>query len=92
MSNRKRARPSAENAVALLLMFAGVMAAYIRLYYGVDIEDEAFYAVLPYRFVLGDLPFVDELNVQQFSAGLTILPVKAWIWLQGSTFGLILFL
>ena len=83
---------ASDTLVACVVFVATAVAVYVRLYYGVGFEDEAFYAAIPYRFVLGDIPFLDELNAQQFSAVLTFPLVKSWVWLQGGTAGLILFL
>ena len=72
---------------ALVCVFAAV-----RLGYGVDLSDEGFYAAIPYRFALGDRPFVDELAIFQTS-GLLVYPlVKIRLALVGSTEGLILYL
>ena len=42
---------AAATTLALLLL---------RLRYGVDFSDEAYYVTVGYRFSLGDLPFVDD--------------------------------
>jgi hypothetical protein len=51
---------------------------YWRLWYGVDLTDESFYVVLPYRFARGAQPFVDETTVAQ-QAGLLVTPF-VWVW------------
>ncbi len=45
-----------------------VLVSYLRIYLGIDFTDEALYSAIPYRFVLGDRPFVDEWNLTQASA------------------------
>jgi hypothetical protein len=40
-----------------------VLLCYGRLYVGVDLLDESRYTAMPYEYVLGDRPYVDELNV-----------------------------
>lgn len=70
------------------LAFAAVVASagltYGRLYYGVDFTDEAFYTAVPYRFVLGALPLVDETNIVQQTPAVLLYPVVAlWHWLVG---------
>ncbi len=49
----------------ILIVLAGLVGllCYARLYIGVDLLDESFYAALPYEYVLGNRPYVDELNV-----------------------------
>jgi hypothetical protein len=53
---------------------------YWRSWYGVDLTDESFYVVLPWRFAHGAKPFVDETTVAQ-QAGLLVSPF-VWIWRQ----------
>ncbi|HEY3316898.1 MAG TPA: hypothetical protein VGK50_00530 [Coriobacteriia bacterium] len=64
----------------------------LRLRYGVDFKDEAYYAALAYRFVLGDRPFVDEMNFLQLPSLMTYPLVKAFVSLTGGTTGIILFM
>ncbi|MDZ4178147.1 MAG: hypothetical protein U1E29_02765 [Coriobacteriia bacterium] len=78
----------------LLIGFAAITCALMlwRLRYGIGLTDEAFYMALPWRFVLGDRPFVDELNFMQ-TAGMLVAPlVYAWTKVMGSTDGLVLFM
>jgi hypothetical protein len=75
---------SACSAVALL--------TYARLYFGVDLDDEAFHVAVPYRYVLGARPFVDEVRISQTGAGLVAYPfVAAYYHLVGLD-GIVLFL
>jgi hypothetical protein len=73
--------------IALVIVCAG-----IRLFKGVDFEDEGYYAAVAYRFVLGDRPFVDQILAHQ-TAFLLFTPL-VWLfhWLTGGTQGLVLFL
>lgn len=74
-------------AVALLLL------TYSRILFGVDFTDEGFYIGVPYRFLLGDKPFVDELNFAMQLPSLVIYPfVKLYILWLGSADGIVLFL
>jgi hypothetical protein len=67
------------------ILAAGVVAASAwRLQFGADFTDEAFYIALPYRFALGDRPFIDELSPLQPSALLLTPFVKAWAAMRGS--------
>jgi hypothetical protein len=74
-------------AVALLIVLIS-----LRLRYGVDLRDEAYYSVLPYRFALGDRPFVDEMNLLQLPALLVYPFVKTYVALTGGSAGIVLFL
>jgi len=40
-----------------------VVLCYGRLYIGVDLTDESLFAAMPYEYVLGNRPYIDELNV-----------------------------
>ena len=67
--------------VALAIVSLAVVAAltYIRLYFGVDFTDESFYTAVPYRFVLGARPLIDETNIVQQTPGVLLFPfVKLW--------------
>lgn len=70
---------------------AAVGASYWRLYYGVDFTDEAWYVAVPYRFVLGGRPYVDELSVPQTTAAVLLYPF-VWVYhaIAGRT-GIVLF-
>jgi hypothetical protein len=77
---------------AVGLVLAVALGSFVRLRFGVDVTDESYYAVLPYRFALGDTPYVSELNVRQNAAILTWPFVKLWVALTGGADGIILFL
>ncbi len=66
--------------------------AWLRLYYGVALTDEAFYAVVTQRFALGDRPYVDEINLRQTAELLTVPLYWLYLKIVGSTDGVILFL
>ncbi len=62
-----------------------------RFRYAADLTDESFSMALPYRFVLGDKPFVDEVAIQQ-TAGLVLFPfIWLFVKLTGGTTGLVLY-
>jgi hypothetical protein len=70
---------------------AVLVVTYRRLWYGVDLTDESFYVVLPYRLVLGARPFVDETSVTQQTTAILLYPfVRAWYAAAGTT-GIVLF-
>jgi hypothetical protein len=75
--------------VGAIALFAAMFA---RLHYGADLFDESFYAALPYSFVLGHLPFVDEQHVIQTAGMLTWPLVKLYVAIVGDATGLMLFL
>src|SRR5207253_156921 len=80
----------AVTAVAALTALLVLVGMWFRVHYGVDFTDEAFYLVMPLRFVLGDRPFVDELNVAQ-TAGVVAWPfVGTFYKLTGGTAGIVL--
>ncbi len=60
--------------VSLLFLVAALVTTFLRLHYGVDFTDEAFAVALPYRFVLGDKPFVHDWTVTQ-SVSLLVYPL-----------------
>jgi hypothetical protein len=59
-------------------------ATYVRMYFGADFTDQAYYVAVPYRFVLGARPFIDETTPSQQSAGLLGYP---FIWAYHALFG-----
>jgi hypothetical protein len=62
-----------------------------RIPYGVDHADEAFYSALPYSFLIGNQPYLDERTVHQ-NAGILLMPLyRVYLALAGSTDGIILF-
>lgn len=61
-------------AAAIAAFLAVALAlTWRRLWRGADLVDEAFSVVVPWRWVLGDTPFVDEQNLSQ-AAGLLAYP------------------
>ncbi|MEW6685760.1 MAG: hypothetical protein AB1393_06085 [Candidatus Edwardsbacteria bacterium] len=76
---------------SIIISLVVMLVTYRRLYYGVDFTDEAFYVAMPYHFVLGGRPFIDEVNVLQTASFLTFPFIKLYYVLVGSTEGIILF-
>jgi len=84
-------RRSLERGALAAFALAALALGYWRIYYGVDFTDEAWYVAVPYRFVLGGKPYVDELSVPQTTTAVVLTPF-VWLYhaLVGRT-GLILF-
>ena len=71
-------------AIAIGSVAITVGLTYVRLYYGVDFTDESFYTAVPYRFVLGARPLIDETNVVPQTPGVILYPfIALWEWLVG---------
>jgi hypothetical protein len=86
-------RLSHRDAVLIVVCALGAAAAALsaiaRIFFGVDLTDEAFYAAMSWRFAHGAVPFVDESAAQQTAAVLTLPFVKVWSLLFSSS-GLVL--
>ena len=63
-----------------------------RIGLGFDPQDEGFAVVVPWRWALGDRPFVDEMNLMQTAGFLTYPFVKAYVWVTGGSEGIVLYL
>jgi hypothetical protein len=83
--------PSKVQAFVLSACVLAVVLTYTRLFFGVDLGDEAFHVVVPYRYVLGAQPFVDEVNLTQIGAGLLASPFVAVYYHLVGLDGIILF-
>ncbi len=83
---------NALRGAAFALPWIGVAVfVYVRLHFGIDFTDDAFYAALPYSFALGHRPLVDELTTVQL-AGVLLAPFfRGYVELVGSNDGLVLF-
>lgn len=70
--------------IACLALLCGLFALLLlRVPYGFDWTDEAYYTVLPYRFCLGDRPLVDTWEVHQFSGLLSLPFLQAYLLVRG---------
>lgn len=71
---------------------AALVLTWLRLLRGGDLVDEAFSVLVPWRWALGDRPFVDEQNLSQSFALVPYPFVKVFAWLGGNDVsGLVLF-
>jgi hypothetical protein len=84
-------RKKIQNGVFLIFVLALFALVFNRIHYGVDLADEAYNIALPYRFALGDTPFVDEMAPQQTSSLLLFPIIKSYTLLFG-TESLIIFM
>jgi hypothetical protein len=75
---------------SLLVAVTTLILTFLRLRMGFDFHDETYYVVVAYRQALGDVPFVDDLNLTQ-GFGLIAGPfAKLHLLLTGSSDGLVL--
>ena len=75
---------------ALAVSSLTTLFAWVRLYLGIDFTDEGLYSAIPYRFFLGDRPFIDEWNLTQH-VSMLLYPID-WVYLRlFSTDGFFLF-
>jgi len=51
--------------VAIAVAVVAVVVTWLRLFVGMDPQDESFYLLVPWRWALGDRPFVDEQSLAQ---------------------------
>lgn len=86
-----RGRDALPMALAWIAGIVSVLFLLQRFRYGIDFTDETFSIAMPYRYVLGDRPFVDEISIQQ-TAGVLLFPF-VWLWVKvtGGSTGLVLF-
>jgi hypothetical protein len=54
-----------------------------RLFLGMDLQDESFYALVPWRWALGDTPFVNEQNLAQVAGFLEYPFIKLFGIVRG---------
>ncbi len=85
-------RSSLLTACAAFVAAAVVGALSYRIGLGFDPQDEGFAVVVPWRWALGDRPFVDEMNLMQTAGFLTYPFVKAYVGVTGGSEGLVLYL
>ncbi len=76
--------------LAYLLLGLSVVSTFARMFYGADFIDEAFYAATSYRFALGQVPLIDDVDAHQTAALLMTPYVKAHLAIVGDTTGLLL--
>ena len=78
-----RAATAAFGAVAVTAVAAAVAFTWLRLFVGMDLRDESYYVLVPWRWALGDTPFVQEQSPVQIS-GFVMYPfVKLFAVIRG---------
>lgn len=80
---------------AIIVLFSAILVflAYCRIFFGIDVTDEAFYAAVPYGYALGIAPFAGEAYVYMHLPSLIIFPfIKIYLAFSGNSDGLILYL
>jgi len=72
-------------SAAAVAVAAGALAfTWSRLFVGMDLRDESFYVLVPWRFVLGDRPFVQERDLFQLPGLLEYPFLKLFGLLRGN--------
>jgi len=61
---------------ALTAALAALLFTWRRIFLGMDLQDESFYVLVPWRWSLGDTPFVNEENLAQVSGLLSYPFIK----------------
>lgn len=84
-------RLSGLTVATIFLAIGAVGSLWVILHYGVNLLDEALYVAMPYRFALGDKPFIDELNVVQSASLITYPAIKLFTLIANGADGIILF-
>lgn len=84
-------RKNIETGIFFIFVIALFLLVFNKIQYGVDLTDEAYSNAIPYRFALGDVPFIDEIAPQQTSSFLLFPIIKIYTLLFGTEF-LILFM
>ena len=86
-----RGRERLPLVIAWVAGIAALLALVQRFRYATDLTDETFSIAMPYRFALGDKPFVDEIAIQQ-TAGIVLFPfVWLFVKLTGGGTGIVLY-
>lgn len=80
-----------KNILTVTISVALFLLAYVRIYFGVDFADEAFYISQAYTFVLGNKPLIDEYSLAQFAALLIYPLIKIFTVIVSSDTGIMLF-
>lgn len=80
-----------QDIIALLLLVATALFFCWKSHFSIGHDDESWYLTFPLRLTMGDSPLVDEWHLGQLFGFLLYLPVKAYLYIVGSTEGIVLF-
>ena len=72
------------------IVCATVSVCFYRLRFGLDFTDESYYIAMAVRFLRGDIPFVDELFVNQTATLITLPLIRPYYSMHG-TEGILLY-
>jgi hypothetical protein len=81
---RRRAAPIVFAAAAIAVAAVALAFTWLRLFQGMDLRDESFYILVPWRMVLGDRPFGLDQSVFQAPALLEYPFLKLFGVLRGN--------
>lgn len=88
---KKIATVKTQDIIALLLIVATTLFLWWKSHFSIGHDDESWYLTFPLRLTMGDSPLVDEWHLGQLFGFLLYLPVKAYLYIIGSTEGIVLF-
>jgi hypothetical protein len=71
------------SVAAAVCAVAAVAFSWARLFVGMDMYTEGYYVIVPWRWALGDTPFVNNIGLDQMSALFTYPFVKAFALVTG---------
>ena len=76
----------------IFVLFCGLLFHLSLIWYPNFIDDETFFATIPFKLVNGDSLIQDEWHLTQFSSLFLYLPVRIWLLIKGSADGIYLYL
>ena len=65
-------------ALAVVAATVALVLTWRRLFVGIDLQDESYYVLVPWRWALGDRPFVQEQNLLQLPGLVTYPFIKVF--------------
>lgn len=80
-----------QDIVALLIFVPAVILFCWKCPFSMGYEDESYYLAVPFRLTMGTSLLTDEWHLAQLAGFLLYLPVKAYVYIVGSTQGIVLF-
>jgi hypothetical protein len=83
LGGRRGAAPTAFALAAIASAVATVLFTWQRLFLGLDLQEESFSILVPWRWALGDTPFVNEQNLTQVGGLLEYPFIRLFGIIQG---------